>query len=617
MWLDRFPVTANGKVDLARLPEPGAGPRTGRAPATDAERTLAAIWREILNCPTVHLDDNFFQLGGDSILSLKVVSRARRAGLKITPKQLHLHPTLAEAARVAVPIPDAAAAPRATASGLAPTTSSTGIPRLADASAVSIPLPSTTSTAASAATARAQGAQPALLTPIQLRFLERQPRDPHHYNQAVLLELARPLDLPQLDAALAALTRHHDALRLRFRREAQRWSAWYAEPADSDSAVTRVDLREAADPASAIDRACDELQRSFDLERGPLLRAAYLDLGVERAPRLLLFAHHLVVDGVSWRILLEDLAARVTHPGVPLPPPTTSFARWAEHLHHHAASAALAGERAHWQRAIAPHADDRLEEPRRGSNTVGDAAVVSAELEPAATTALLSRAPRAHATRVNDLLLAALATSLCRRWRRSSLLVTMEGHGREELVDERGESMRGTRAAIEPGSALHTFEALDLSRTVGWFSTLYPVRLAPVPGDAAATIRAVQAQLRQAPAGGIGYGLLRHLAPEPLRAPPDEPRVTFNYLGQFDQSFAGQDLFRVARETSGRRRNPHTPRDGWFVLNALVHDGALCVDWEYSRALHDRGEAQHLLADFLAELRAIIAHCESVLGGAA
>jgi len=585
VWLERFPITANGKIDLARLPAPDAAPPgsaapAGGEPASDAERALAAIWRDSLGCPAIGRDDHFFQLGGDSILALKVVARARRAGWKLTPRQLHAHPTLAAAARVAQPIAK---------------------PPVAQLAAPAAP-----------------ATPDAHLTPIQRRFLDRQRVDPHHYNQAILLALAQPVAPDVVARAVAQLTAHHAALRLRFDRAGDRWSARYAaasttdaartaapidlrratdsaatDPAATDLAATafvvRVDLRDATDPAAAIDRACDELQRGFDLARGPLLRAGYLDLGPDREPRLLLVAHHLVVDGVSWRILLEDLAELLA--GAPaLAAPTTAFEDFAQRLHHHARGPTLQAELAYWQRVVAPSPDDRDDAPRHGANTVGDAATVAAELDAATTTALLSRAPRAYATHVHDLLLAALGRVLGRAWQRSSVLVAVEGHGRDEV-----------------------FDGVDLSRTVGWFSTIYPVRLAADPADDRGhAIRTTRDLLRQVPGNGLGYGLLRQTSPALAAAP--EPRVTFNYLGQFDQAFAGQDLFRAAPETSGRRRSPHTPRDGWFVINAIVHGGLLVVEWEYSRALHDRGEVDRLLADYLAELRAQVQWCEAVIG---
>lgn len=429
----------------------------------------------------------------------------------------------------------------------------------------------------------------ALLTPIQRAFLARQTVDPHHFNQALLLEVTGAADLALLERALALATRQHDALRLRFRRDGSGWRCWYATEAPA-AAIERVDLSAAASPAEAIERACDRLQRGLDLERGPLLRAAHLDLGPGRGARLLLYAHHLVVDGVSWRILLEDLAeavAALSAGSEPELPQTTSFRRWTELLHRRAGSPQLREELAWWRDAVAPA--PAAAEPG-GDNTVGHAAAGSDDLDEEETAALLARAPAAHDTEVNDLLLAALASTLCRAWRTDSALVAVEGHGREDL-----------------------FDGVDLSRTVGWLSTVYPVRLTP-RADRGATICAVRDQLRRVPARGIGYGLLRHIASDAALAAGEPPRVTFNYLGQFDQSFAGHALFEIASESFGQRRSPATPRDGWFVVNAVVYGGRLRVDWEYSRELHGEDEAGRLLAAYLAELRAVIAHCTS--GGA-
>ena len=532
VWLERLPVTPNGKLDVARLPVPADPARpSDDEPIGELEQLLATIWCEVLRCPAVRRDDHFFHLGGDSILALKVVARARRAGFKLTPKQLFAHPTLAAAARVAQPIEPPISTP------------------------TYAPPPDVA------------------LTPIQLHFLARQIHDPHHYNQAVLLALDAPLALDALTAALDQLTRHHDALRLRFTRDGARWRAYQAEPGDPRDAVTRVDLRDAADPAAAITHACDELQRSVDLARGPLLRAAYLDLGPAHPPRLLLYAHHLVVDGVSWRILLEDLA-ELLRPTPALAPPTTTFAEWSARLRGH--SATLGDEVAYWQRITADPPPARV-----GSNTVGDAETVSAALDATATDALLHRAARAHDATVHELLLAAVTRTLARAWDRATLTITVEGHGREDVLD-----------------------GVDLSRTVGWLATTYPVRLTALP-DRAATVRGVADQLRAVPARGLGYGLLRHLAPGAPLAHLATPDVTLNYLGQFDDSFADQ-AFHIASEPSGQRRSPRSPRDGWFVINAVVYDGTLRVDWEYSRALHTAAEVAPLLAALIAELHALI-----------
>jgi len=542
VWLDRFPVTANGKIDLAGLPSPAQVAPASRAPTTDRERTLAAIWQDVLKLDRLGVDDDFFRLGGDSILALKIVSRTRKAGFKLTPKQLYAHPTIAQAACVLEPVAPAAVAPRAEGD--------------------------------------------ARLTPIQHAFLARQTVDVHHYNQALLLAFTAPVDLALLARAVDLVVGHHDALRLRFRRDGVTWRQWHAD-AMSPGAWSRVVVPasdEALEPR--IERACEALQRSFDLERGPLLRAVYLDLGAPDDSRLLLFAHHLVVDGVSWRILLEDLAetylALAAGNPARLAPPTTSFQRWTQLLHDDVARAR--DELAYW-RAVTPPAPPPPPSPP-GGNLVGDAAIATVELDAATTSALLTRAPAAHHTEVNDVLLAALTLALCRAQAAPSLLVRVEGHGREDV-----------------------FDGVDLSRTVGWFSTIYPVRLTPVAGDPIATLLAVRDHLRRVPRKGLGYGVLRELALDAELAAGESPAVTFNYLGQFDTAFDDHALFRVAPESSGRRRSPASPRDAWFVVNAVVYEGCLRIDWEYNRARHPAAVVERLLAAYVTELRALVARC--------
>jgi amino acid adenylation domain-containing protein/non-ribosomal peptide synthase protein (TIGR01720 family) len=553
VWLDRFPVTANGKIDLARLPEPAQAAQRARPPSTERERLLVAIWQDVLKHAQVGVDDDFFHLGGDSILALKLVSRTRKAGFKLTPKQLYAHPTIARAALVLEPLDPATASP--VLPGRAP--------------------------------ARAAG--DARLTPIQRAFLTRQTVDVHHYNQALLLATSETMDLALLARAVDVVGRHHDALRLRFRRDGATWRQWHAEepPTGAFSRVVIPRTDEAAE--LRIERACDTLQRSFDLERGPLLRAAYLDLGDPGDSRLLVLAHHLVVDGVSWRILLEDLAevylALAAGSPAALPPPTTSFQRWTELLHGDVASAR--DELAYWRAVVAPTAAAAPPDRHAAANLVGNAAIVTVELDEATTSALLTRVPAAHHTEINDVLLAALALGLCRAQASDSLLLHLEGHGREDL-----------------------FDGVDLSRTVGWFSTIYPVRLTPVAQDPIATLVAVRDHLRTVPRKGIGYGVLRHLVPEASElAAGEQPQITFNYLGQFDAAFDDHKLFRVAPESSGRRRSAATPRDGWFVVNAVVHEGCLRIDWEYSRAHHTATEVERLLAAYVVELRTLVARC--------
>jgi hypothetical protein len=298
--LDELPVTSNGKVDraaLARLDDIPQISSGSVAPRNKAEETLAAIWRETLGLTTVGVLDNFFQVGGDSILSMRVVSRARAAGLLLTPRQIFEHQTIAGLAAACGGNSDVPADPE-------PVTG------------------------------------PAALAPIQKWFFEQDPVDAHHFNQALMLKMDLRLSAAMLRRAIHAIAAHHDALRLRFRETGAGWSAEIAGLGDVP--LVWVDLRNV--PAgvcrSVIEASAASLQRGFDLGKGPLFRVAFFDCGDPLASRLLVIAHHLVVDGVSWRILLEDLETALVQASrgdpVLLPAKTSSYRQWAEQTSAHA-----------------------------------------------------------------------------------------------------------------------------------------------------------------------------------------------------------------------------------------------------------------------------------------
>ncbi|HEX2094108.1 MAG TPA: condensation domain-containing protein, partial [Longimicrobiaceae bacterium] len=499
--LDALPLTSNGKLDRRALPAPEArSPEVGhQPPRTAAERAVAEVWREVLRLERVGIHDNYFELGGDSILAIQVVSRARRAGLHLTPRQLFSHPTVAELARVC------GSAPAGTVE--------------AEQGAVTGPVE---------------------LTPVQRWFFEQGMPEPHHWNMSEMFEVRKPLDAAALERALAALRTHHDALRLSFARAGEGWRQENGAP-DGRAHLVQVDLSRIAGERQreAMERAAAQMQGSLRLEDGPLLRAGYFARGEGRSARLLVAVHHLVMDGVSWRILLEDLQtayarARRGEP-VSLPAKTTSFQGWSRRLAEHVRAGGFDAELPFWtceaRRGVAPLPLDfpggREPAPEASARTV------SVELGETETRALLQEAPRAYRAQADDVLLTALARTLAPWTGDGRLLVNLEGHGREDL-----------------------FPGVDLSRTVGWFTTLYPVLL-DVRGaeDEGAALKRVKEQMRAVPGRGIGYGALRYLSADPevrarLAALP-EPEVHFEYLGQFDGVLAGDSLLRVAPEPAG------------------------------------------------------------------
>jgi amino acid adenylation domain-containing protein/non-ribosomal peptide synthase protein (TIGR01720 family) len=540
MVLPALPLLPTGKLDRKALPEPEWESGSGAEPEGETEQAIAGIWSEVLGLRAVGRDDNFFELGGDSILSLQVVSRARRAGLVLTPRQLFEHQTVRGLAAVAGR--EAVAAVPETATG------------------------------------------EALLTPIQRWFFGTEIPQRQHWNQSVLLAPRAAMDAEALRRALAAVVAHHDALRLRFTQgQNGAWTQAYAEPAEQDWLWLCSVADEAAQAAVA-----DEAQRSLDLTEGPLLRAVLVDRW-DGTQRLLLVIHHLVVDGVSWRILLEDLqtAYGQTVAGEPITLPETSsgFGAWGKALQAHAASPELLAELPYWQDVLNGPSDFPVARPE-GANTVLQRAEHRQRFDAGLTEGLVT-AGRAWRAGVEDLLLTALARALCRHSGETSALVALEGHGREELG------------------------GLDLSRTVGWFTSLYPVRLTPV-ADLEASLKAVKEQLRAVPQRGLGYGVLRHMGSPVVQAALSDrpwPAVTFNYLGRFDGVTAG--AFALARESTGRDQSEGSPLGAELVVNGQVSEGALSLTWLFSAARHDAGTIEGLARAFATELQALVELCSA------
>ncbi|HWO62050.1 MAG TPA: amino acid adenylation domain-containing protein, partial [Umezawaea sp.] len=542
--LDHFPVGGTGKVDRGALPVPSGQRDTGTRhvpPRTDTERVLAEVWSGLLGVRDVGVDDNFFDLGGDSILGLQVVARAREAGVHLTARQTLLKHTIAELAA------------EADAADSAVPTHEQG-PVVGD-----VPV-----------------------TPIQRWFFEELAPSADRFGQSVFLELADDVDVDALRTAVAALPAHHDALRLRFTRDGGEWTQHNAAPDDTD-VLRVVDLSGAADEVSAVRVATTAAQTGFDLARGPLLRVL---LFTGRSTRLFLVAHHLVVDGVSMRVLLSDLdlgyqQARRGEP-VDLGPKTTSFREWAHRLRDHVVAGGLDHELDRWS---LPAEVVPLPVDGTGDNTVESMRTISVRLDADTTAAVLRQVPEVYRTQVNDVLLSAVGRVLADWAGSRSVLVEMEGHGREDVL---------------PG--------VDLSRTVGWFTTAFPVALdLPEAAGWGEVLKSVKEQLRAIPGGGLGYGALRHFgerAPAAIR-----PQVSVNYLGRMDTSTSG-DLYRGwCPHPGGVERVAHQTRAHLIELNGIVDGDELEFRWAYSANVHHARTVRGLAEAVLVALKEIVEHC--------
>jgi amino acid adenylation domain-containing protein/non-ribosomal peptide synthase protein (TIGR01720 family) len=558
--LNAIPLTPNGKVDYKAIPAPDAVrpelEKTYVAPRTPQEEQLAKIWAEVLGLKQVGIDDNFFELGGDSILSIQVISKANQVGLQLTPKHLFEHQTIAQLAAIAE------------------------------------------TTDIKTETGLVTGEVP--LTPIQHWFFAQNLPEPYHWNQSVLLEVRQNLDFQRLEQVVKQLLQHHDALRSRFQQTENGWQQINAAP-DEIVPVTRLDLsgRSAAEQEGTIASIATELQASLNLSAGPLMRVAYFDLGQDKLARLLIIIHHLVVDGVSWRILLEDLQTAYQQLSqseeTQLPAKTTAFKQWAEKLSEYAYSPGLRLELKYWQnqtqKQIIYLPKDFSE--NQNANTVASARTVSVSLSSEETQALLQEVPKAYQTQVNDVLLTALVQA-CAQWTGDSLLLlTLEGHGREDIFPE-----------------------FNLSRTVGWFTAQFPVLLslgdAFSPGDALKTIKE---QLRNIPQNGINYGVLKYLSQSSDLQVTPQPQLKFNYLGQFDQVLPDSSIFQLADQTTGPNRSLQGSRNHLLEIDGMVTSGKLQLNWTYSQNIHHPTTIERLAESFIEALRRLIAHCQSQEAG--
>jgi len=548
--LKTLPLLPNGKVDRQALPDPETVQSNTPAyvpPSTPVEAALAEIWAKLLNLSQVGIHDKFFALGGDSILSIQMIARAHQIGVRLTPKQIYQHQTIAELATVA----------------------DTTLIVQAEQGAV-------------------MGSVP--LTPIQHWFFEQATCDPHYWNQSLLLEPQELLDPHVLQQAVQYLLQHHDALRSRFQQAEQGWQQMIHAP-DSEIPVEAVDLTALplAEQWQALEAKATQLQGSLDLTTGPLLRVGLFQLNRDGAAvqRLLIVIHHLVVDGVSWRILLEDLQTAYQHliqgQAVQLPAKTTSVQQWSQYLQEYVHSDAAQQQGLDWQEGLKNPPDTFPVDTTAQFITMASLQTIELALSPAETKALLHELPQTAQTQVQEILLTALVQTLAQWAGKSSICLDLEGHGREDL-----------------------FETVDLSRTVGWFTSLFPVQLNLTPGlTPAAALQSIRTQLRQIPQGGIGYGLWRYLSADPSAQNYPTSPIRFNYLGQADASFTPSS-FRWATEPCGPSRSDRHCTPYLLDISGLVQAERLQLTWTYSDRLYQKTTIQHLVQQFEQNLRSLL-----------
>ncbi|WP_187441329.1 non-ribosomal peptide synthetase [Bacillus pumilus] len=550
--LDQLPMTANGKVDLKALPAPDmeADQTAYEAPRNEVETLLCGIWEDVLGVSQVGIHDHFFFLGGDSIKGIQMASRLTQAGWKLDMKLLFQYPTIAELH------PYIEEADQMTA----------------DQSPVEGEV---------------------ILTPIQRWFFERNFTSQHHWNQSVMLHAPNGLDEAIVQQVLEQLMTHHDALRIVYPLEEGRIIQRHQGVKENKVAVDVMEVQgELSQQIQQVEKLANEVQASISLAKGPLVKPAIFR--TDQGDHLLLAVHHLVIDGVSWRIFLEDFMAlyeQVKRGEVlTLPEKTHSFQEYAQKLTEYAMSDELLSERAYWKKvlahSVAPLQKDHVTDDQRMLHTE----TIRFTLTEEETRSLLTDVHEAYQTEINDILLTALGLSMKEWTGETRHFIHLEGHGREDIL---------------PG--------VNVSRTIGWFTSMYPVLLdMSHAGDLSYQIKHLKEEIRHIPNKGIGYGIFKYLTPDKMKDGISfelAPDISFNYLGQFDEQVGGElsrSTWHAGQSLSPEAEKPHALDIVGFVEQAMLHVAISYHQLEFE----DRTMEQ--FKDLLEKnVKVLISHCLS------
>ncbi|KAA3617202.1 MAG: amino acid adenylation domain-containing protein [Calditrichaeota bacterium] len=559
--LEQFPLTAHGKIDRRVLPLPSAErpelENQFEEAQDEIQKTLVDVWSQILNVERIGIHDNFFELGGDSILMIQTIARSKQAGLYMTPTQVFQNPSIAALAKIVTSVEEFEAE-QGLVTGQAP------------------------------------------LTPIQHWFFDHHQEHPHQFNTSMILELFQkePINVDVLEKSVLKLMEHHDVLRASFKIEKNtRYQTFENLP--EKAPVKYVDLSSfrKGKQKKSIEEEAARIQQSFVLENAPLMKVVFFECGKKANSKLLFIFHHLVIDGVSWRLVIEDFvsifAQFAEKRDVKLPEKSTSYKKWSEKLSAHVQSEEMEKESAFWKAlADKPFTGLPLDKPG-GANTYGATKAITMGFGVENTKQLLQEVPKLLNSQINDILLVALLRTVEKFSGLRSALVEMEGHGREDL-----------------------FEDVDASRTVGWFTSIFPVHLSIENAtNIAEEVRLVKEQLAAVPNHGVGFNILKYLSPDKnirqtLKGLP-KAEINFNYLGQFDQGGrqtkqSAKVPFRQSVENVGAEQHPDDERSAQLYIVGVVNGGQLSTRWLYSTNVFKDSTVKKIAKNYLAELETIV-----------
>ncbi len=539
--IDLIPLTPNGKVDkktlLNGLTVEAENVTVADDTMSEKETLVADAWKQLFEKDTIALSDDFFRLGGDSIKAIQMTSRLREVGF-----QIHIYDIFE-------------------------------YPKLKD-------LVANISIAAEPSTVKKPREKKAVVTPIQKRFLETDLGNLNYFNQSVTLE--GQFEPTMVQEICKALTDHHDALQSVFVREEGQWQQKIKSFNEFEVKVVETDETTSKEELDAI---VNKLQASIDIENGPLIKVMLIK-GTNSKDKLVMIIHHLIVDGVSWRIILEDLQTLLNQykegNELKLTRKTDSFLNWSNSLAEYAQSDTLKNELAYWK-------EIEKEQLTLGDNDqralVGEVKSTDIAFTKGQTLDLLEKVGDAYHTEINDLLLAALADAFSQHFGSTKTLLALEGHGREEIID-----------------------SIDTTRTIGWFTSIFPIVLdAKNANDTEKLIVETKESLRQIPNKGVGYGILKYLAEEDLHT---SPQISFNYLGQLSTTKTEGD-YALSAEMYGENIDPNRKEFFSLSVTGIIRDQKLYFDFQYDDSLFDDDAISKLAATYKKSLLKVVAHCKT------
>ncbi len=548
--LEQMPLNSNGKIDRKALPEPKLMDEDVEyvPPKNEIEEKLVEVCQEVLGVERIGTHDNFFKLGGDSIKTIQISSRLLKFGYKIETKDMFEYPTIAELSEhVKIDF------------------------RKADQGIVKGEVK---------------------LTPIQKCFFEKNFADMHHWNQPVMLFKGCGFDEEIIHKVFTKILEHHDALRLCYKKVEDTFLQCNRDIDGEFFTLEIVDIKnEQSDYATRIEAEANKLQASFDLNNGPLVQ-----VGLFRTidgDYLFIAIHHLVVDGLSWRIILEDFATGYMQVSagedIIFQDKTDSFKLWADEITDYANSKEHLKELDYWMRLDNTEVAYLPKDHIISENRNEDENKLKMSLSENETVNLLKHVNQAYNTEINDILLTALGMAIKDWTGEDNILINLEGHGRENII-----------------------HGIDVTRTVGWFTSDYPVILKiDNLEDLSYQIKSVKEELRKIPNKGIGYGIFKYLTLQENKKPLEfklKPEIGFNYLGQFDQD-VDQEFMNVSTLSTGYSMSPKAERLHRIELNSMIIDEKFTLEVSYNKHEYNTSTIKDFIENYKAYLGLIIEFC--------